>query len=255
VAESQSERIILFLKRFRVGEVKTRLAREIGDRGALELYAAMVADLLIKLLPLREIVVPYFDAVMQPAEFRQPGQGGGPEEQHGQGAGPKPQLMDPAAAVHRLLSPAEFPGGKPGIQEGGNLGQRMGNAFRDVFAAGAERALLIGSDIPEMSSDLLEEYLARLRRFPMVIGPAADGGYYLIGFQRGRFDARLFDGIEWSTEHVFAQTLAKARSLRLPSYVGRQLRDVDTVEDLESILSSGASSRLGEILQQYRVFK
>ena len=163
------------------------------------------------------------------------------------------QPADPGAAFCRLLFPAGFPGGKPGIQEGGNLGQRMSNAFREVFDAGAERALLIGSDIPEISSELLEQYLIRLRRFPMVIGPAADGGYYLIGFQRERFEPRVFDGIEWSTERVFAQTLDKARSLRLPSYIGRELRDVDTPEDLESILSSRLSSRLRELLQLYRV--
>jgi rSAM/selenodomain-associated transferase 1 len=225
---SRRQRIILFLKRFQAGGVKTRLARRLGDQGALEVYAAMVADLLINLRPLREIVVPYYDAAAQPA----------------QGAQPQVQSADAAAY---------FPRAKMGIQEGGNLGQRMSNAFRDVFAAGAEQALLIGSDIPGISGDLLEGYLARLRRFPMVIGPAADGGYYLIGFRRESFQAEVFDDIEWSTERVFAQTLEKARSLRLCCYVGPERRDVDTVEDLEAMLSSGLSSRLGELLQQYLV--
>jgi hypothetical protein len=88
----------------------------------------------------------------------------------------------------------------------------------------------------------------------MVLGPAADGGYYLIGFQRERFEASIFRGIEWSTGLVLEQTLDKARTLGLPCFTGAELQDVDTVDDLESLLSSGLSAgSLAEVLEQYLV--
>ncbi|UCF99174.1 MAG: TIGR04282 family arsenosugar biosynthesis glycosyltransferase [Spirochaetaceae bacterium] len=220
---SRTDRIILFLKAFRAGRVKTRLASRLGDRGALEVYTAMVADLLAKLQPLRDIVVPYFDAVSKSG--------------------------DSPSSVASLLSQGWLK-----IQRGGDLGERMVNALQDVFSEGAERAVLIGSDIPEIDSDLLERYLDILREYPMAIGPAADGGYYLIGFQRKHVHPLLFDGIEWSTEQVFEQTLQRARSLELPCFIGEELRDVDTIEDLESLLSSGVSApSLIELLKGYLV--
>ena len=222
-----TDRIILFLKSFRAGHVKTRLASRLGDRGALEIYTAMVADLLAKLQPLRDLVVPYFDAL-------------------------------PGSADHSLDYPPSIPSllsrGLLKVQRGEDLGQRMSNAFEEVFAAGAERAVLIGSDIPQIDAELLEGYFAALRKFPLVLGPAADGGYYLIGFQGERFDAAVFQGIEWSTEHVLEQTLGKARSLGLPFHLGTELRDIDTIEDLESLLSGDlATGSLADILERYLV--
>ena len=222
-AAEPTDRIILFLKSFRAGHVKTRLAGRLGDRGALEIYTAMVADLLAKLEPLRDRVVPYFDRF--------------------------PDSNDQPPAVSSLLSR-----GLLKVQRGEDLGQRMGSAFEEVFAAGAERAVLIGSDIPQIDAELLEGYFSALRRFPMVLGPAADGGYYLIGFQRERFDAAVFQGIEWSTERVLQQTLNKARSLGLPCRLGAELRDIDTIEDLGSLLPTGLpAGTLASVLERYLV--
>jgi hypothetical protein len=220
---SSSDRVILFLKSFQAGHVKTRLAARLGDRGALKVYTAMVADLLVKLQPLRSILVPYFDTLLDPADH---------------------PLNVSAMPSRGLLK----------IQRGVDLGERMSSAFREVFAGGVERAVLIGSDIPQINSKLLEGYFTALRAFPMVIGPAVDGGYYLIGFQRKHFDPSFFRGIEWSTERVLEQTLDKARSLELPCHVGTELQDVDTVEDLESLLSSDLSTgSLAEVLERYLV--
>jgi rSAM/selenodomain-associated transferase 1 len=220
---SRADRVILFLKSFRAGRVKTRLAARLGDRGALEIYTAMVADLLSKLEPLRNLMVPYFDTL--------------------------PDQLDHPSPISSLLSR-----GLLKVQQGEDLGQRMSRAFQEVFAAGAERAVLIGSDIPQIDSDLLEGYFAALRTSPMVLGPASDGGYYLIGFQRERFEASVFRGIEWSTERVLEQTLSKARSRGLLYHLGAELQDVDTVEDLESLLSTGLSTgTLGEVLERYLV--
>jgi rSAM/selenodomain-associated transferase 1 len=216
-----TDRIILFLKSFRAGHAKTRLADRLGDRGALEIYSALVADLLAKLKPLRDLVVPYFDRL--------------------------PDSKDQHPAVSSLLSR-----GLLKVQRGEDLGQRMSRAFEEVFAEGAERAVLIGSDIPQIDADLLGEYFSALRRFPVVLGPAADGGYYLIGFQRKRFDAAVFRGIEWSTEGVLRQSLQKVRSLDLPCWIGAELLDIDTIEDLESLVSGDLlTGSLAEFLTSY----
>jgi rSAM/selenodomain-associated transferase 1 len=184
---------------------------------------AMVADLLSKLKPLRNILVPYFDTI------------------------PDPKLHPPA--ISALLSR-----GLIKVQRGDDLGERMSNAFQEVFEAGSKRALLIGSDIPQINGELLEGYLEALHTFPMAIGPAVDGGYYLIGFQQKYFEASFFRGIEWSTERVLEQTLDKARSLEVPCYIGTELQDVDTVEDLESLLSTELSAgSLAEVVEQYLV--
>jgi rSAM/selenodomain-associated transferase 1 len=222
-AATNSGRIILFLKSFQAGRVKTRLAARLGERGALTVYAAMVGDLLVKLQPLRDILVPYFDVPPNPS--------------------------DHPPVVTSLISR-----GLLKIQRGRDLGERMSSAFQEVFAAGVERAVLIGSDIPKIDSELLGGYLAELRTSPMAIGPAVDGGYYLIGFQRRHFEPSLFHGIEWSTEGVLEQTLDKARSLELGCYIGKELQDVDTVEDLESLAASGSSTgSLAEVLERYLV--
>ena len=223
MAVSRPDRVILFLKDFRAGRVKTRLATRLGDRGALDMYRAMVADLLSNLEPLKDIIVPYFDSF--------PGQ------------------IESDSSVSALLSQ-----GRLRVQEGWDLGDRMGSAFREVFSDGAETAVLIGSDIPQIDSDLLEEYFEQLCRFPMVLGPAADGGYYLVGFQRRSFAPEIFKEIEWSTDVVFQQTLEKARSIELPCFVGKELQDIDTIEDLESVTSTELSSRsLADLVQQYLV--
>lgn len=223
MAASRSDRVILFLKSFRAGRVKTRLAARLGDRGALAVYTAIVADLLARLEPLRTVLVPYFDTLPDPVDY--------------------------PPAVSSLLSR-----GLLKVQRGEDLGERMSSAFQEVFAAGAGRAVLIGSDVPQIDCKLLEGYLEALRSFPMVLGPAADGGYYLIGFQRERFEASVFRGIEWSTERVLEQTLNKARSLELPCHIGAELQDVDTIEDLESLLSTGLSTgSLAEVLERYLV--
>lgn len=222
-----ADRIILFLKNFLAGRVKTRLAARLGDRGALEIYTAMVADLLARLEPLRDRLIPYFDVPPGPADHP----------------------LDCPRSICSLLSR-----GLIKVQQGKELGERMGRAFQEVFAAGAQRAVLIGSDIPQIDAELLEGYFSALRSFPMVLGPAADGGYYLIGFQRKRFEASVFRGIEWSTEQVFEQTLNKARSCGLACHIGTELQDVDTLEDLESLLTTDPSiGSLAELLERYLV--
>lgn len=203
-------RIILFFKRLIVGKVKTRLAAEIGEETALVVYRAMILDLLENLSAVSEFLVPYIN------EY-------------------DPQLDLKLAEILRI---------EPRIQHGKDLGARMYNALDEVFCSGAQRAVLIGSDIPHLTADVVIEYLSCLNEYQVVIGPAQDGGYYLIGFTRNAFTDVLFKNISWSSPDVLEKTLKNAEGAGVKCYVGKMFRDIDTVEDLKMITGSKEFSSL-----------
>lgn len=113
----------------------------------------------------------------------------------------------------------------------GDLGEKLQRAFADAFTDGMHRAVCTGSDCPSISHDLLNEALRRLADHDLVLGPATDGGYYLIGMNQPHSD--LFTGIDWGTASVLAQTLARAESLGLRVHQLTELSDVDEPADLE----------------------
>lgn len=120
-------------------------------------------------------------------------------------------------------------------QGGGSLGCRMQRQLREAFRGGAERVVLIGTDLPGLECRDLSDALTLLRRDPLVLGPAADGGYWLIGINRAGFrraGARLMSGIAWGGPEVLAQTLAQAQRLQLAVTLLRQQRDLDVAADL-----------------------
>jgi rSAM/selenodomain-associated transferase 1 len=127
-------------------------------------------------------------------------------------------------------------------QRGGDLGNRMAHVFEDVFRLGAESVVVIGSDLPDLAPGILREALAALDRGTgrLALGPAADGGYYLIGMTR--LHEGLFDGIDWSTDRVLAQTLAAATRLGLRPTLVEKWADVDTAADLDRVVSAGSES-------------
>ncbi len=114
-------------------------------------------------------------------------------------------------------------------QVGEDLGSRMKNAFQFAFERGAKRVIIIGSDCPGITTELLQTALTALLDHEVVVGPALDGGYYLLGMQD--FYPSLFDEIAWSTEQVAAQTLAAAQQLGLSVAQLPALSDVDYLED------------------------
>jgi rSAM/selenodomain-associated transferase 1 len=115
----------------------------------------------------------------------------------------------------------------------GNLGQRMQAAFLDAFQRGADRVVLLGTDIPQIRTDHLEQSFNALTESDLVIGPSTDGGYWLIGMKH---PIDLFEGIKWSTDAVFGQTLALAKEQGLRVKTLSPLRDIDTTEDLKQVL-------------------
>jgi uncharacterized protein len=114
-------------------------------------------------------------------------------------------------------------------QQGVNLGQRMANAFKEVLAR-HHQAVIIGSDCYELAPVHLRQSFSLLSQNDVVIGPATDGGYYLLGLRC--FEASLFEYIDWSSDQVLRQTLAKTETLRLSHALTECLPDVDTEEDL-----------------------
>jgi rSAM/selenodomain-associated transferase 1 len=117
-------------------------------------------------------------------------------------------------------------------QRGEGLGERLLHGTEDLLSVGYESVCLVNSDSPTLPSSIIREAAALLRASGdrVVLGPAVDGGYYLIGLKRGH--RRLFEDISWSTPSVLAQTLERARELSLEVHLLPEWYDVDDQESL-----------------------
>lgn len=186
----RDERLILFVKAPRVGQVKTRLAATLGDAAACAAYERLANTLLANLASLPEVELRF-----TPEDAR-------PEVEHWLRAG--------------WIARGQGPG---------DLGQRLQSAFADAFASGAKRVVIIGSDCPEVTVSDVREAWKELRIRDLVVGPAADGGYWLIGLRQPQ--PALFENIPWSSESVLAETLRRARARQLKMQLLRILADVD----------------------------
>lgn len=123
-----------------------------------------------------------------------------------------------------------------GLQEGEGLGERMKRSLACAFGRGAGKAAIIGTDVPTLPPYYLCTAFVKLDEADLVIGPANDGGYYLIGMKRPI--PELFDGISWSGPGVFGATMEKARSLGLTVFCLPPLQDIDTIKDLKGLLGA-----------------
>ena len=119
-------------------------------------------------------------------------------------------------------------------QQGGDLGDRMRAALEAVFMDGVEKAILIGTDCPELAAATIARAVDRLDGSDLVLGPAHDGGYYLIGLHaRARHVMpRLFETMPWGTDRVLRETCDRAESLRCSMALLEPLADVDRPEDI-----------------------
>lgn len=189
--------LIVFVKEPRPGTVKTRLARAMGDERAAQLYRVIAGEAVRRTAPRRGEYERLF--FFTPAE-----------------SGPRLARWLPG----EILLP----------QEGSGLGARMANAFEAAFRRGARRAAIIGTDVPWVSRERVKEALLALGDHEVVVGPARDGGYYLLALDRPR--SGLFDGIAWSTPSVLSATAARAEMLGLRLGVLEPLSDIDTIEDV-----------------------
>ena len=189
----KKEVVLVFQKNAILGKVKTRLASGMGDLRALEIYKHLMQLTYSVLEDVSAPVWTYYSDFI-------------------------PETVNPPIA-------------KSFVQEGHDLGERMANAFARSFESGMEKAVLIGTDCPTLQSQHLNEAFEALTHSDLVLGPANDGGYYLIGMKR-KADY-LFEGISWSTAEVLSQTLAVATAHGLHFTLLDELSDIDTQEDWE----------------------
>lgn len=139
------------------------------------------------------------------------------------------------AARHEFAPP---PGFEVRDQKGADLGARLEDAFAAMLRERGDRALVIGTDAPDLDVETLHRAFGMLERHDAALGPAADGGYYLAALERPA--PELFRGIDWGTDRVRAQTLERARSARLEVGMLDMLEDLDTPADLARWLARAA---------------
>ena len=207
-AMSDRSLVLLFVKSPEKGKVKSRLAAALGEETALELYRCFVIDT-VDLL--RRGRYPFRICYDPP---------------------------DSEATITGWLG-AAF---RYRPQRGEDLGSRMKNAFIDAFSEGYKKALLIGSDIPDLENRVIVEALVSLDRHEAAIGPAADGGYYLIGFTRQSFLPGIFDGITWGTDSVFRDTMGILHESGSSVHVLPAWRDIDSLDDLRALVFRNADT-------------
>jgi rSAM/selenodomain-associated transferase 1 len=193
-----SDCILIFVRAPEGGRVKTRLAAEIGADAALRVYRRLA-----------EHAVAEARAVS----------------------------ADVALRIH--FTPADAGGGVRSWLGGGaeyvaqndaDLGGRMRAAFEAAFEAGYRRVIIIGSDLPGLTAELLRDAFHRLDHHAVVLGPARDGGYYLLGLRQ--MVPSIFSDIPWSTGEVFAATTARLATLGITPALLPVLADVDVAADL-----------------------
>ena len=120
-------------------------------------------------------------------------------------------------------------------QVGEDLGQRMHRTSVDLFAKGYKQVIIVGTDVPTLPLSVYQEAFAILGRSDVVLGPALDGGYYLIGLTQPA--EKLFAGVPWSTDQVLAVTQQNAKTLGLSVGLTTAWRDVDTITDLQALIT------------------
>jgi rSAM/selenodomain-associated transferase 1 len=116
------------------------------------------------------------------------------------------------------------------LQSGNDFGEKMLNAF-NIALAQHELAIIIGSDCFELNSEIIELAFEKLKKFDVVLGPARDGGYYLMGLKKSY--PELFQDKNWSTDSVLSETLNTVKNLKLSYSLLPLLGDIDTLEDLK----------------------
>jgi rSAM/selenodomain-associated transferase 1 len=196
--------VVFFVKYPEPGKVKTRLAAEIGAKKAAEIHAALAEVSYGELKKCPYDIIICFSPARKIVEMRKWLKG-----------------------ANAYIS-----------QKGNGLGERMSRAFKDCFAAGYSRVVLTGSDIPELNRKVIGDAFEKLRNNEAVVGPASDGGYYLIGFTAGSFKEDVFMGMNWSTLEVLDLTIKKLDGLKIGFSMVKILNDVDRKEDLKNAVIS-----------------
>lgn len=198
--KANKDHLLVFARWPEVGRVKTRLAKDLGELAATELYRMFVEEILQKTRSLSLQRHLFFYPAERASEM---------------GNWLQAEKID--------LQP----------QAEGDLGTKMHAAFSLLFAGNAEKVLIIGTDSPDLPTSVFTEAIGDLDNVDAVIGPAYDGGYYLLGFTRQGYLPEVFKNISWSTETVASQTI-KILQGRNRTYTQLPMwHDIDTIDDIK----------------------
>lgn len=186
--------LIIFYRNPELGKVKSRLAVTIGEERALAIYLLMAAHARTTALTIPVDKVVYYSRFIDTEDN---------------------------------WSNSDF---QKRLQHGEDLGEKMKHAFEESFSVGYESVCIIGTDCLELTKDILKEAFESLKHQDAVIGPAADGGYYLLGMNR--MIPELFDNKKWSTSTVCENTIEDMKLLQRNHHLLPVLHDVDSESDL-----------------------
>lgn len=189
--------LIIFQKNAVLGKVKTRISVDVGDALAMEIYQELVRHTheVCRNVDVQKFL---FFSDFIPDETSEYGQ-----EYHFE------------------------------VQAGSDLGSKMANAFERIFSKGYEEIIILGTDCGELETRIVEEAFLLLENNEVVIGPARDGGYYLLGMKKLIED--LFVDIPWSTEKVLFLTMEKLENKSISYELLEILADVDRIEDWKKL--------------------
>ena len=197
--------ILLMTKAPRVGDVKSRLATEMGNERAAELYRCFLLDLLDTL---KEVGTPFI-IYYTPADALD-------------------ELKIMLGEEHQFIP-----------QEGGDLGERLYHGLEIAKKLGYRSTIALASDVPDITEEYLTGCVEALGMHEAVIGPSTDGGYNLIGLNLDHLDERFFTGINWGTDTVFSESMERLAGLDI--HVPAPWSDIDNASDLEKLCMSEAS--------------
>ena len=201
--------LIVFVKNIILGKVKTRLAKTIGDEGAFKIYRELVGITEKETLKVNADRHIYFSDVIITSKWQ---------------------------------------GDQKFVQEGVDLGIRMQNAFLEGFAQGYENIIVIGSDLPDISNEVIQAGFDQLESNNVVFGPADDGGYYLLGMSN--MTNSIFENKPWSQSTLLDVTLQELSEQQKSVALLPTLNDIDTFEDLIASDFYHTNQRVQEIVQQ-----
>ncbi len=200
--KNQETCILLFVKYPEKGKVKLRLSVDINEDIVQELYRRFVQDTLATIKKIDSQFFICFSPVETKKKFQK------------------------WLGSTLLFLP----------QNGADLGERMKNSFTDVFTKGFQRAVLIGSDSPDLPEKYIEQAFSILQTQDIVLGPTIDGGYYLIGFNKNTFTPGVFEDMPWGKQMVFQKTSMKIKQAHCSLGLLPIWSDVDTIADLKHLI-------------------
>ncbi|MCU1350134.1 MAG: putative cytosolic protein [Acidobacteria bacterium] len=218
-----TRRLLLFARLPELGRVKTRLAAAIGDERALAVYEAMLRDLFAGLGTFENGTE--LEVMWAPSES-----------------------ANGESLIHA------FGERNPAIQTGADLGDRLNMAFSErFFFHRTEKVVAIGVDEPRLGRDVIEHAFALLESVDWVVGPATDGGYYLIGCRAAAFQSSVFSGIEWGTASVLGATMSRIGANENTVAVLPERSDIDVVEDLRRFAAAPGDGELARLVRDWEL--